>query len=312
MRAFAGAARHHGDPRLGHDRDVAARHDGRPAGRDDGRGALALPRDPGPDRLRRARPAWSGRTAPSSPGTARSVGELEVTRPVDHRLVLRQRLQRRGREADAAAKFDDGWLRTGDVGSLTPDGFLTLTDRAKDVIKSGGEWISSVDLENALMAHPDVIEACVVGVPDDKWGERPLATVVLRARVGGRRRRAAGVPRRPGGAAGRCPSAGPSSTRCRRPASASSTRRRCAGGTPRATCRSRPWPSRTGFPTPTAPPGRRAPILGPRAHVVPAARHPDRRQRAIRRAAGTKSVYRRRGCRHRGGEADHLRLSRRP
>jgi fatty-acyl-CoA synthase len=73
----------------------------------------------------------------------------------------------------------DGWLRTGDVGVISPDGYLTLTDRAKDVIKSGGEWISSVELENALMAHPDVAEAAVVAVPDERWGERPLATVVL-------------------------------------------------------------------------------------------------------------------------------------
>ncbi|GHC44204.1 long-chain-fatty-acid--CoA ligase [Streptomyces vinaceusdrappus] len=81
---------------------------------------------------------------------------------------------------------EDGWLKTGDVGTISPDGFLTLTDRAKDVIKSGGEWISSVELENALMSHPDVAEAAVVAVPDDKWGERPLATVVLKegARVG--------------------------------------------------------------------------------------------------------------------------------
>ncbi|GHC76632.1 long-chain fatty acid--CoA ligase [Streptomyces flavofungini] len=74
----------------------------------------------------------------------------------------------------------DGWLKTGDVGVISADGFLTLTDRAKDVIKSGGEWISSVDLENALMSHPDVAEAAVVAVPDTKWGERPLATVVLK------------------------------------------------------------------------------------------------------------------------------------
>ncbi|MFB7272778.1 long-chain fatty acid--CoA ligase [Streptomyces sp. NPDC056244] len=74
----------------------------------------------------------------------------------------------------------DGWLRTGDVGVISPDGYLTLTDRAKDVIKSGGEWISSVALENALMAHPEVAEAAVVAVPDEKWGERPLATVVLK------------------------------------------------------------------------------------------------------------------------------------
>ncbi|MEU7581863.1 long-chain fatty acid--CoA ligase [Streptomyces sp. NPDC041068] len=75
---------------------------------------------------------------------------------------------------------EDGWLKTGDVGVITEDGFLTLTDRAKDVIKSGGEWISSVELENALMSHPDVAEAAVVAVPDQKWGERPLATVVLK------------------------------------------------------------------------------------------------------------------------------------
>ena len=78
------------------------------------------------------------------------------------------------------SKFNAGWLRTGDVGMISADGFLTLTDRAKDVIKSGGEWISSVDLENHLMAHPDVIEAAVVGVPDPRWQERPLASVVLR------------------------------------------------------------------------------------------------------------------------------------
>lgn len=74
----------------------------------------------------------------------------------------------------------DGWLKTGDVGVITPNGYLTLTDRAKDVIKSGGEWISSVQLENVLMGHPDVAEAAVVAVPDERWGERPLATVVLK------------------------------------------------------------------------------------------------------------------------------------
>ncbi|GGP69293.1 long-chain fatty acid--CoA ligase [Streptomyces melanogenes] len=86
-----------------------------------------------------------------------------------------------GEDFRPADKFsEDGWLRTGDVGVISSDGFLTLTDRAKDVIKSGGEWISSVDLENALMAHPEVAEAAVVAVPDEKWGERPLATVVLK------------------------------------------------------------------------------------------------------------------------------------
>ena len=67
-----------------------------------------------------------------------------------------------------------------DVGTLDELGYITLTDRAKDVIKSGGEWISSVDLENALMGHPDVVEAAVIGIPDEKWQERPLATVVVR------------------------------------------------------------------------------------------------------------------------------------
>ncbi|QIS01614.1 long-chain-fatty-acid--CoA ligase [Nocardia brasiliensis] len=76
-------------------------------------------------------------------------------------------------------KFDDGWLRTGDVGRIGPDGYLTLVDRSKDVIKSGGEWISSVDLENAVMGHPAVAEAAVIGVPDEKWDERPLVAIVL-------------------------------------------------------------------------------------------------------------------------------------
>jgi fatty-acyl-CoA synthase len=78
------------------------------------------------------------------------------------------------------SKFDSGWLRTGDVGRLDERGFITLTDRAKDVIKSGGEWISSVELENCLIAHPHVLEAAVVGVPDERWQERPLAVVVAK------------------------------------------------------------------------------------------------------------------------------------
>ena len=76
-------------------------------------------------------------------------------------------------------KFHDGWLRTGDVASIEPNGFITIADRAKDVIKSGGEWISSVDLENTLMGHEAVQEAAVIGVPDERWDERPLACVVL-------------------------------------------------------------------------------------------------------------------------------------
>jgi len=77
-------------------------------------------------------------------------------------------------------KFHDGWLRTGDIASIDSQGFIKISDRSKDVIKSGGEWISSVELENALMAHPAVAEAAVIAVPDAKWDERPLAAVVLR------------------------------------------------------------------------------------------------------------------------------------
>jgi fatty-acyl-CoA synthase len=75
-------------------------------------------------------------------------------------------------------KFDDGWLRTGDIASIDEQGFVKISDRAKDVIKSGGEWISSVDLENEIMGHEGVAEAAVVAIPDEKWGERPLACVV--------------------------------------------------------------------------------------------------------------------------------------
>ncbi len=102
-----------------------------------------------------------------------AVGELEVRGP----WVTGAYYESDDPEADQ--KFHDGWLRTGDVGKIDELGFITLTDRSKDVIKSGGEWISTVDLENALMAHDDVLEAAVVAIPDEKWAERPLATVVL-------------------------------------------------------------------------------------------------------------------------------------
>jgi fatty-acyl-CoA synthase len=76
---------------------------------------------------------------------------------------------------------EDGWFRTGDIVSIHPRGFIQIKDRSKDVIKSGGEWISSVELENALMGHPAVAEAAVIAVPDEKWSERPLAVIVLRS-----------------------------------------------------------------------------------------------------------------------------------
>jgi fatty-acyl-CoA synthase len=81
--------------------------------------------------------------------------------------------------ADDDGKFDDGWLRTGDVAAIDALGYIRITDRSKDVIKSGGEWISSVDLENELMGHPAIREAAVIAKPDERWSERPLACVVL-------------------------------------------------------------------------------------------------------------------------------------
>jgi fatty-acyl-CoA synthase len=75
---------------------------------------------------------------------------------------------------------EDGWFKTGDIVSMHPRGFIQIKDRSKDVIKSGGEWISSVELENALMAHPAVAEAAVIAIPHPKWDERPLAAVVLK------------------------------------------------------------------------------------------------------------------------------------
>jgi fatty-acyl-CoA synthase len=74
----------------------------------------------------------------------------------------------------------DGWFRTGDIATMDPDGCIRLVDRSKDLVKSGGEWISSVDLENTLMSHPAVREAGVIAVPHPKWQERPLAVVVLK------------------------------------------------------------------------------------------------------------------------------------
>jgi len=75
---------------------------------------------------------------------------------------------------------EDGWFRTGDVVTIDPEGYFQIVDRTKDLVKSGGEWISTIELENALVGHPAVQEACVIAVPHPKWSERPLACVVLR------------------------------------------------------------------------------------------------------------------------------------
>jgi fatty-acyl-CoA synthase len=108
------------------------------------------------------------------PWDGTSMGELEVRGP----WVARQYYNVDGPDCRFS---EDGWFRTGDVVVIHPDGCVELTDRAKDLVKSGGEWISSVALENALMAHPAVAEAAVIAVPHPKWDERPLAVVVVRA-----------------------------------------------------------------------------------------------------------------------------------
>jgi fatty-acyl-CoA synthase len=107
------------------------------------------------------------------PWDAESMGELEVRGPWVASAYYES--------PDQAERWTaDGWFKTGDIASMHPRGFIQIKDRSKDVIKSGGEWISSVDLENALMAHPAVSEAAVIAIPHEKWQERPLAVVVLK------------------------------------------------------------------------------------------------------------------------------------
>ena len=107
------------------------------------------------------------------PWDGKSMGELHVRGPFIARSYFEN--------PDEADKFTkDGWFRTGDVVTIDPEGFVRITDRSKDLIKSGGEWISSVDLEGALMGHPAVKEAAVIAVKHPKWDERPVACVVLK------------------------------------------------------------------------------------------------------------------------------------
>jgi len=139
------------------------------------------PRDPGPAGETPWR-AKSGRPVPGVqvrvvdddgrelPRDGKSVGELQLRGPWITGSYYR--------DESPAAFTEDGWLRTGDVGHIDDRHFVQLTDRTKDVIKSGGEWISSVDLENTLLAHPQVLEVAVIATPDERWQERPLAIVV--------------------------------------------------------------------------------------------------------------------------------------
>jgi fatty-acyl-CoA synthase len=104
------------------------------------------------------------------PWDGKSLGELQVRGP----WIVGEYYK----DERSAAAFDRGWFKTGDIATIDADGYLQITDRAKDVIKSGGEWISSVELENAIMGHPQVLEAAVIGMPHERWQERPLACVV--------------------------------------------------------------------------------------------------------------------------------------
>jgi acyl-CoA synthetase (AMP-forming)/AMP-acid ligase II len=104
------------------------------------------------------------------PWDGKSFGELQVRGP----WIIRSYYN----DERSPQSFIDGWFRTGDVVTIDPEGFVQIVDRTKDVIKSGGEWISSQDLENAIMAHPKVMEAAVIAVAHPKWQERPLACVV--------------------------------------------------------------------------------------------------------------------------------------
>jgi fatty-acyl-CoA synthase len=108
------------------------------------------------------------------PWDGESVGELEVRGPHVARAYFEPD------DPDAQERWRDGWLRTGDLAKIDPDGMVEIVDRAKDLVKSGGEWISSVELEGHLTSHPDVVEAAVIAVPHPKWDERPLAVVAVR------------------------------------------------------------------------------------------------------------------------------------
>ena len=133
---------------------------------------------------REGRPLPAGRVIPGvemrivapdgavAPWDGATVGEVEVRGPWVTGSYIG--------DGHGRQQFHDGWLRTGDIGCLDEDGYLVLSDRLKDVIKSGGEWISSLRLEDQLMAHPAVADVAVVAVADPRWGERPLAVVVVR------------------------------------------------------------------------------------------------------------------------------------
>ena len=161
------------------------------------------------------------------PWDDKALGELEIRGPWVAAAY------HRGSGAD---KFtDDGWFRTGDVVRINERGCMRICDRAKDLVKSGGEWISSVDLENLLMAHPAVVEAAVIAIPDERWGERPLAVDVREEGedVGPRASCASTCPRSSPSAAAARSDLSSSTNRRRGPLPASSRRPTCASASSR-------------------------------------------------------------------------------
>ncbi len=114
-----------------------------------------------------------GRDGAELPHDGRSAGEIVIRSPWLTQGYLHD-------EAASEALWESGWLHTGDIGTLDSHGFLNITDRIKDVVKTGGEWVSSIQLEDIFLEHPDVAEAAVIGVPDARWGERPVAVIVAR------------------------------------------------------------------------------------------------------------------------------------
>ena len=177
-RGVRGRVRRRGAARLGHDRDEPGRrglqlearsHDGAGPCRAASRSSRS-----------RARPSGASSSRSSTiraggcPTTARAPGVLYVRGPWIASGYFRD-------EAAANEAFDEeGWFSTGDVATIDPHGYMQITDRAKDMVKSGGEWISSIALENAAVGHPALAEAAVIAVPHPKWGERPLLVAVRR------------------------------------------------------------------------------------------------------------------------------------
>jgi acyl-CoA synthetase (AMP-forming)/AMP-acid ligase II len=162
------------DPRLGHDRDVAARHGRRTADQ----AHVEWPKDQQRKILQKQGHAIFG-------VDMKIVGDDGVELPWDgvsygNLLVKGPWIISRYFKDEGGDVLENGWFPTGDVATIDPDGFMQITDRSKDVIKSGGEWIGTIDLENIAMSHPAVMQAACIGVFHPKWDERPLLVVVRR------------------------------------------------------------------------------------------------------------------------------------